>query len=118
MRIGLFGGTFNPVHLAHLRVAEEVREAFNLSRVIFTPAATPPHKTTRTGARHRLKMLELAVAGRRGFDVSDIESRRAGPSYSVDTIRQLKRQFDAATRLYFMLGEDAFFEIHTWKSFR
>lgn len=117
-RIGLFGGTFDPVHLAHLRTAEEVREALALDSVALVLSARPPHKTAGAQAaiEHRRRMLELVVAAdpHLRLDVSELE--REGPSYSVDTVRQVQaREPDAA--LTFILGADAFAEIATWKEY-
>jgi nicotinate-nucleotide adenylyltransferase len=120
MRLGIFGGTFDPVHVAHLRCAEEAREALALDRVLFIPAATPPHKRHKPVARaeHRLAMLRLAVAGNRAFRVSAMELERTGPSYSVDTLRRLRADLPGSTELVFLLGLDAFRDIHTWKEYR
>jgi nicotinate-nucleotide adenylyltransferase len=117
--IGIFGGTFDPVHLGHLRAAEEVREALALDEVRLVPAATPPHKDPRAVAApaDRLRMLELATAGVPGFRVWPIELARSGPSYSVDTIRALRDEVGASTRVAFALGRDAFAEFHTWKDY-
>jgi len=118
LRIGIFGGTFNPIHLGHLRSAEEVREAFALDRIYFVPAAQPPHKKTNAlaDAKHRLKMVELAVADNPSFIASAIELERFGPSYSIDTIRCFHTDLPDAV-LFFILGLDAFREIHTWKEY-
>jgi nicotinate-nucleotide adenylyltransferase len=118
LRIGIFGGTFNPIHLGHLRSAEEVREAFALDRIYFVPAAQPPHKKTNAlaDAKHRLKMVELAVADNSSFIASAIELERSGPSYSVDTIRRFHMDLPDAV-FFFILGLDAFREIHTWKEY-
>jgi nicotinate-nucleotide adenylyltransferase len=115
--IGLFGGTFNPIHLGHLRAAEEVREAEALDEVRFIPAALPPHKEAAglATAGDRLRMAELAVAGVPSFRVYDIELERPGPSYSVDTLRAVRAEVGAARRLVFIVGVDAFREFHTWK---
>ena len=115
--VGIFGGTFDPVHLGHLRAAEDVRETLDLAEIRFVPAATPPHKDALTvaAAAARLRMLELATAGVPGFRVWPIELARRGPSYSVDTIRALRDELGAAARLAFVLGRDAFAEFHTWK---
>ncbi len=116
-RIGLFGGTFNPIHLGHLRGAEEVREAFQLEQVIFIPASVPPHKTEEVAeASHRLEMVKLGTRGNQKFLTSDIELRRPGKSYSIDTIRYFRERHREA--LFFILGRDAFLEIETWKDFR
>jgi nicotinate-nucleotide adenylyltransferase len=117
--IGIFGGTFDPVHLGHLRAAEDVREALELAEIRFVPAAAPPHKDARivTAPAERLRMLELAVAGVPGFRVWPIELERSGPSYSIDTVRALRDEVGSATRVVFALGRDAFAEFHTWKEY-
>ncbi len=115
---GLFGGTFDPIHLGHLRGAEEIREFFDLEEVIFVPAATPPHKKAEgiTDASYRLDMVRLAIRTNPSFSASDIELKRRGKSYSVDTIRYFKEIHSGP--LLFVLGGDAFFEIETWKHFQ
>jgi nicotinate-nucleotide adenylyltransferase len=117
-RVGLFGGTFNPIHLGHLRGAEEIGEAFHLQEVIFIPAALPPHKTKEKiiEARHRLEMVKLALQKNPRFSMSDVELQRPGKSYSIDTLRYFREKFQDS--LYFILGRDAFVEIETWKDFQ
>jgi len=117
-RIGLFGGTFNPVHRGHLQVAREVRKAFSLKTVYFIPVALPPHKPVfgLADAGDRMEMLQRSVSGLPGFAVSDIELNRSGPSYTVDTVRYFRNLCSAETPLFFILGMDAFLEIDTWKS--
>lgn len=117
-RVGILGGTFNPIHLAHLRCAEEVREAQKLDRVLFIPSATPPHKAGREllAVEHRLRMARLAVAGNPNFKVSGIEIERPGHSYSVDTLRLLRAQMPGVA-FSFIMGADAFREIETWKEY-
>jgi nicotinate-nucleotide adenylyltransferase len=119
MRIGLFGGTFDPIHIGHLRAALEVKQGFDLDRIVIIPAALPPHKKRGkvTDAADRLKMVELAVSGYSGFSVSDVELRRSGPSYSIDTIHHFKASSDQDTEIFFISGLDAFLEIDTWKSY-
>ncbi|MEW5725226.1 MAG: nicotinate-nucleotide adenylyltransferase [Thermodesulfobacteriota bacterium] len=119
-RIGFLGGTFNPIHYGHLRAAEETAESLDLNRVLFIPSAHPPHKdpSPLVPVRHRLKMAELAVAGRPGFAVSDIEARRGGPSWTVDTLTHFRRQYGPRAGLFFLCGVDAFLEVHTWKEYR
>jgi nicotinate-nucleotide adenylyltransferase len=119
MKIGLFGGTFDPIHWGHLRSAEEVSETFALDRIYFIPAAVPPHKRgqTTTPARHRLQMVRLAVAKNPKFSVSTAEIARAGVSYSIDTIREFAASVKPGDALYFIIGLDAFREIGTWKDF-
>lgn len=118
--IGIFGGTFNPIHLAHLRVAEEAREQLRLDRVLFVPSATPPHKGADhlAAAAHRLAMVRRAVAGNPAFRVSSVEIDRPGRSYSIDTVRLLRERVPRGTRFVFLLGVDAFREIDTWKEYR
>ena len=115
--IGIFGGTFDPIHLGHLRAAEEVREAEEVDEMWLVPAALPPHKEGErlAGVADRLRMVELAVAGVPGFRVSRLELDRPGASYSVDTLRTVRAQVGAATRLVFVLGRDAFRDFHLWK---
>ena len=116
-RVGILGGTFDPVHNGHLAVAEAVREALTLSSVLFLPAFLPPHKPTYTisAFHHRAAMLDLAVAGRPGFQVSRLEAQRQGPSYSIDTLRTLRRSLGKEIDLFFIIGMDAFAEVFTWK---
>jgi nicotinate-nucleotide adenylyltransferase len=118
MRIGIFGGTFNPIHLGHLRTAEEVLEVQRLDRILFIPSATPPHKRTDglVAARHRLAMVKLAAASNPRFRVSTLEIDRRGRSYSVDTLRALDARLPRA-HFAFIMGVDAFREIHTWKEY-
>ncbi|MGD8371258.1 MAG: nicotinate-nucleotide adenylyltransferase [Syntrophobacterales bacterium] len=118
MGIGIMGGTFNPVHLGHLRAAEEVAESLKLARVIFMPAAKPPHKSEGkiVPFNDRYRMLELALGGNPLFELSDLEHRRPGKSYSVETLTQLSSQL--GEELYFVVGLDAFLELPTWKSYR
>ncbi len=117
MRVGLFGGSFNPIHLGHLRAAEEVREAMQLDLVYFIPAASPPHKSADglAAADHRLRMVQLATKGNRHFMVSDTEIRRGGQSYTVDTIRHFRATLRAQAVLFLMMGTDSFVELDTWK---
>lgn len=114
MAIGVFGGTFDPVHVGHLRVAEEVREAFSLERVYFVPASIQPLKVTAqgTGADERVRMLEMAVSSNGFFRVSVLEIKRGGISYSIDTVRHFSRRFG---HIYFLVGMDAFLDIGLWK---
>jgi nicotinate-nucleotide adenylyltransferase len=118
-RIGLFGGTFDPIHVGHLRSAQEVHEAFQLERVIFIVAATPPHKLDRPiiATRHRWNMVKVAIAGNPCFALSDVEIRREGTSYSIETISYYHRHLKEGERLFFIVGADAFLEIETWKDY-
>ena len=120
MKVGLFGGTFDPIHWGHLRSAEEVSETYGLDRVYFIPASMPPHKRgkTTTPAQDRLRMVRLAVARNPRFAVSTVELDRPGLSYSVDTIRGFASRLTKRDSLYFIIGLDAFIEIGTWKDFK
>jgi nicotinate-nucleotide adenylyltransferase len=120
MRIGLFGGTFDPIHWGHLRSAEEVREGFALDRILFIPTAIPPHKRgqTKTSARDRLAMVRLALASNPNVGVSTVEINRPGISYSIDTLRYFAERNRRDHTYYFILGLDAFREISSWKDFR
>lgn len=120
MHIGLFGGTFNPVHIGHLRAALEVVEKFPLDECYLVPSATPPHKAAgdMVDANIRYDMICRAVAGQAVLKVSDIELMRAGPSYTVDTIRLFREKLPKSDRLYLIVGLDAFLELDTWKSYR
>jgi nicotinate-nucleotide adenylyltransferase len=120
VRIGLFGGTFNPVHWGHLRAAEEIRELYNLKQVIFIPTNISPHKSTREliNGKHRLHMLDLAIKTNPNFVTSDVELQRCGESYSVETISYFKKTASEAVIPFFIVGLDAFLEISTWKDFR
>lgn len=117
MKLGLFGGTFNPVHTGHLRCAQEVLETLGLDRIIFIPASCPPLKTSGHIApfHHRKRMVELAIEGNDSFLVSDIENHRKGKSYSIDTVKYFIDHFSEKLELYFILGQDAFHEMRYWK---
>lgn len=112
---GVFGGTFDPIHLAHLAVAESARDTFGLRRVLFIPAAQPPHKPDKpiTPVEHRLAMIEAAVAGNPGFEVSRLEVDRPGPSYTVDTLAAL-RDGAPGESLALILSAESFLELPTW----
>lgn len=120
MRIGLFGGTFNPIHYGHLRVALEVKEGFPLDECYMIPSAVPPHKRGRdvTGATDRLEMIRRAIDGFPGYTLCDVELQRSGPSYTIDTVVHLKNNLPKNTELFLLLGLDAFLEIDTWKDYR
>jgi nicotinate-nucleotide adenylyltransferase len=119
MRIGLFGGTFNPFHCGHLKAALEIKKAFSLDKNYIIPSATPPHKNSigLVGAVDRLEMIRQAVSDYPDLVVSDIELKREGPSYTIDTVNHFKSRFSGETRLYLIVGLDAFLEIDTWKSY-
>ena len=119
MRIGLFGGTFNPIHRGHLWAASEVIKRFNLDQIFLIPAALPPHKTPGAvaNADDRLEMIHLAIGDVPGIVVSDVELNRPGPSYTIDTVRHFKETLAEDSRIYLIMGLDAFLEIDTWKSY-
>ena len=116
--IGLFGGTFDPIHLGHLRAAAEVRRRARLDRVLFIPSYLPPHKRAgaAASAADRLRMVELACQGRAGFEASSIEVDAREKSYSILTLRKL-RDLSPESRLFFILGVDAFLDIGTWREY-
>ncbi|MFH1015160.1 MAG: nicotinate-nucleotide adenylyltransferase [Nitrospirota bacterium] len=114
MKLGIFGGTFNPVHYGHLIVAEEVKEKLGLDRIIFVPSGSPPLKGRELAdAKHRYRMVQLAASKNHSFAVSDIEYKKKDKSYSVDTLERLRRIYPGA-RLYFIAGIDAFIDIPNW----
>lgn len=115
MRLGVFGGTFDPPHIGHLIVAQDALVELDLDRVVFVPAGQPPHKRNEaiTAAGIRLSMVRAAVAGTPGFAVDDIETRRVGPSWMVDTLRAISRRMPDA-ELYLLIGSDQYAEFDTW----
>ncbi len=117
MRIGVLGGTFDPIHLGHLRAAEEIYWAFGLDQLIFVPAASPPHKREQieASALQRYEMATLATVSTPYFTVSPIELDRPGCSYSIDTIREFRTRYGEGSAIYFIMGVDAFQDIATWK---
>lgn len=115
MRLGLFGGTFDPIHLGHLILAESCREACALDRLWFVVTATPPHKTgERTPVAHRLEMARIATAGHAVFEVSEIEARDDGPHYSFRTLEGLARD-RPGDDLFFLIGADSLVDLPTWR---
>jgi nicotinate-nucleotide adenylyltransferase len=119
MKIGLFGGTLNPVHIGHLRSAEEVREAVGLDSVWFIPAGTPPHKRREELVpwEHRMAMVRLAVSGNPFFRGVDLEPEKAGCSYTVDTLRELAARALPGQEFFFIMGSDAFLDVRQWKEY-
>jgi len=113
-KVGIFGGTFDPIHLGHLITAQSVKEIRDLDKIIFIPAFISPHKTEAKASspEDRLNMIKLAVEGIPFFDFSDIEIKKGGISYSVDTLQELKKHY---TELEFIIGYDNIFTFHTWK---
>ena len=116
MRIGVFGGTFDPVHLGHLILAEQAREQAQLDQVWFVPAARPPHKPDRalTALHHRVEMLALAVAGQPAFVINELEKDRPGPSYTVETLQELHRRH-ADIDWHLLVGADCLPDLPTWR---
>jgi nicotinate-nucleotide adenylyltransferase len=112
-RVGVFGGSFNPIHFGHLLVADEICEILDLDRVLFVPAAEPPHKPALdlAPARHRFEMTALAVREHPRFEVSDVELRRAGPSYTVQTLQALRSRGD----LHLLIGSETFLDLLNWR---
>jgi len=115
MRLGILGGAFNPIHYGHLRTAEEVLESLNLDTILFIPSGRPPFdKPDLAGAVHRYNMVRTAIEGNPHFKISDVEIRRRGRSYTIDTIKRLRRDFKGA-EFYLVLGIDAFLDMPKWK---
>ncbi len=115
-RVGLLGGTFDPIHYGHLVIAEEVRTVLHLAEMVFAPAGHPPHKPGRivTEAQHRLAMLELAIASNPHFTISLVDLERPGPSYTVETLQVLRQQWGAQTAIYFVIGGDSLEDLLAW----
>ena len=114
-KIGIYGGTFDPIHHAHLILAREALEVLQLDKIIFVPAALAPHKLSQPAAPApvRFEMVRAAIADEHGFALSSCELDRAAPSYSIDTVRQLQAD-DSSAEFYFLLGEDNVAELHAW----
>lgn len=118
MKVGILGGTFNPIHNAHLRIAEEVRDRFDLAEVMFVPAAAPPHKPLagELPFAHRFEMVRLAIAGNPFFSISDIEEQRGGKSYSIDTLQAFRRE-RPDDEFFFIIGSDSFLDFGLWRDY-
>lgn len=114
--VGIFGGTFNPIHQGHIGIAEEVRQLIPLDEILFIPSGDPPHKNIDrvVSAHHRFKMVQLGIEGVPHFRVSDIELVREGKSYTIETIEVLKRDLERGDELFLVLGIDAFQSLPTW----
>jgi len=114
--IGIFGGTFDPVHLGHLIIAEQTRESLELEKVVFIPNGNPPHKNSvNTDKNYRLAMIQLAIEDNPHFAVSEIETNKTGPSFTVDTIASLKKVFNK--EIFFIMGADSLISIKTWERY-
>ncbi len=119
MKIGIMGGTFDPIHFGHLFLAQEVMSTYGLDKVIFVPSKIGPHKLhqVKTAPQTRYQMVACAIADNAKFEVSDIEIKRAGISYTIDTVNYFKQLYDDAA-IYFITGADAIVEIETWRDYR
>lgn len=117
MRIGLLGGSFNPIHRCHLSIAHSAQRLLHLDRILFIPTGDPPHKQpdTLAAAPHRYRMVELAIQDVPEFALTDIEIRRSGKSYSIDTVRELQQEYGPEGTLFFIIGLDAFLDLPSWK---
>jgi len=117
MKWGLLGGTFDPLHIGHLRCAVEILEMFNLNRILFLPASKPPHKLNAdiTSFYHREQMIRAAIEGNPSFSFCDVENSSEKTSYSVETVEHILKKYMENLDLYFILGQDAFHAIKTWK---
>ncbi len=117
MKIGLLGGTFNPIHRCHLAIAAQTRDRLSLDRVVFIPSGDPPHKPLESlaPATHRFEMVRRAIESDPSFAISDVEVRQATKSYSIDTLRTLQEEYGPAAELFFIIGLDAFLELPSWR---
>lgn len=113
-KYGIFGGSFNPIHYGHLMICEYIKEEMGLDKVIFIPTGNPPHKDLGVSAEDRYEMVRLAISPNPDFEISDIETTRVKLSYTVDTIRELKKIYKEE-KLYFLIGLDSLFQLKTWK---
>ena len=119
-RIGILGGTFNPIHLGHLSIAEAARDKLGLDKVVFVPAYINPHKTKEglISPRERYAMVRLAIKDNKFFDASDIEIKRGGKSYTIDTVRKFLAAYPSGTKFFFIIGSDNAAKLHTWKGIK
>ena len=118
MRIGILGGSFDPIHLGHLAVAREAEKQFKLDKILFVPALVSPQKTEQvptTAAPFRARMIELAIQGERGWELCDLELRRPGVSYTVDTLRELRKLYPPPDKIFFIAGADSYLDLKQWK---
>lgn len=116
-RIGVLGGTFNPIHVGHLAIAQMAQERMHLKKVVFVPAYIQPHKKRKTiaNAQHRFYMTQLAIADNPFFEISDFEVTKKGKSYTIDTLRHFQKMYSKDTRLFFIIGEDSLAQLPRWK---
>jgi len=120
LRLGILGGTFDPIHFGHLRIAEEICEEMDLEKVLLIPGGLPPHKYKEsiTPFHDRLAMTRIAAQDSSLLEVLDLEGRRNGPSYSIETLREIHRLYKDNVDIFFIIGMDAFLEIKTWKEYK
>jgi len=120
LRLGIIGGTFDPIHMGHLRIAEKIFKELELEKVYFIPGALPPHKNREpiTPFNDRLAMTRMAIQDLSSLEALDLEGRRQGLSYSIETLREIRRLFQPEPELFFIIGIDAFLEIKTWKEYK
>ena len=117
MKICLFGGTFDPPHIGHLLIAQTVCEAEHFDKILFIPANKPPHKDVNTSLEDRLAMLNTAVEGNPNFHISDVEIRRGGISYTIDTVKMIKEDFvHESDEIFYLIGSDSLMDFHNWKA--
>ena len=119
-RIAVMGGTFNPIHYAHLLSAEQVRGGLDYDKILFIPSARPPHKVADTDIiepEHRYQMVRLAIAENTHFEASRIELERAGPSYTIETLKILQKLYGETTELAWIIGADSLIEYEVWRNF-
>ncbi|RKY46440.1 MAG: nicotinate (nicotinamide) nucleotide adenylyltransferase [Candidatus Omnitrophota bacterium] len=117
-RVGILGGTFNPPHIGHIILAQEVLDKLNLDKILFIPANIPPHKNASLiEAKHRLKMVKLSIEGNKNFSLLDCEIKRGGVSYTVDTLRELRKIFPSY-EFYLIIGSDLAKDFNTWKDYQ
>ncbi len=119
-RIGIMGGTFNPIHTGHLIIADDVRDKYRLGKVLFIPSGLPPHKPDSEvlDSEHRFEMVRLAVASNAGFEASRMEIDREGFTYTVNTLNELKEKYCEGTTFYFIIGADVIAELKTWREYK
>ena len=116
MKICIFGGTFDPPHIGHLLVAQTVCEAENFDKILFMPANKPPHKKNISGVKDRLNMLNIAIEGNPNFEISDMEIKRGGVSYTIETLKAMKSSvIEEDDELFYLIGSDSLLELNTWK---
>ena len=116
MKVCLFGGTFDPPHIGHLLIAQTICEAESFDKILFIPVNIPPHKTVNTSLEDRLNMLDIAIDDNPNFEISDIEIKRGGVSYTIDTIRTIKNKYNiSSNKISYLIGSDSLLNFHNWK---